>query len=184
MGALVARVGAPRLTINPVDDVFEALARSILYQQLSGKAAATIHGRFVALLDPDAPAESLLRLKDAALRGAGVSTPKLRALRDLAARVAGGALPGAQALHAMDDDAIVDALTEVRGVGPWTVHMLLIFRLGRPDVWPTNDYGVRKGYAKTYGKRALPSPDALERLGEPFRPWRSLASWYLWRALE
>lgn len=184
MGALVARVGPLALRVLPAQTVFDALARSILYQQLTGKAAATIHRRFRALLDPKAPAGSLLRLADPELRGAGVSAAKARALRDLAHKTVERTLPSMKDLGAMSDDQIVEALTSVRGIGPWSVHMLLIFRLGRPDVWPADDYGVRKGFARIYGLRALPSPSELERLGDKFRPWRSVASWYLWRALE
>lgn len=184
MRALVSRVGPMRLRLDPAPTVFDALARSILYQQLTAKAAATIHGRFRALLDPEAPAASVLRLKQERLRGAGISGPKCRALQDLAEKTEKGALPVMSELDAMDDAAIVDALTKVRGIGPWSVHMLLIFRLGRPDVWPIDDYGVRKGFARAYAKRELPSPKELARLGEKYRPWRSVASWYLWRALE
>jgi methylated-DNA-[protein]-cysteine S-methyltransferase len=184
MRALVARVGPLRLQISPTPSLFDALSRAILHQQLSTKAATTIDGRFRALLDPAAPAASVLRLSDQELRGAGVSAPKLRALRDLAAKTEGRALPSLEELGGMGDEAIVETLTGVRGIGPWTVHMLLIFRLGRPDVWPTDDYGVRKGFALTYRKRELPSPKELAALGDKFRPWRSVASWYLWRALE
>lgn len=184
MAALVARVGPPRLRIEPSPTVFDALARSILYQQLTGKAAGTIHRRFRALLDPRAAAASVLRLAEPELRGAGVSAAKVLALRDLARKTLDGSLPTMVDLGAMDDGEIVDALTRVRGIGPWSVHMLLIFRLGRPDVWPTDDYGLRKGVARTYGLRALPAPAKVGRLGEEFRPWRSVASWYLWRALD
>ena len=186
LAAVIRRAGRcglePRLRHPP----FEELLEAIVYQQLSGKAAATIYGRVRALyprrraLNPAA----LLDTPDDALRGAGLSRAKLAAARDLAAKTIEGVVPTAAALRRMPDDEIVARLTAVRGVGRWTVEMLLIFRLARPDVLPVDDYGVRKGFAIAFGKRELPSARDLERYGERWKPWRSVASWYLWRAAD
>jgi len=165
--------------------VFEALGRSIVFQQLSGRAASAIHRKYAALFPDHRPTpEHLAKLSDAKVRSAGLSASKLVALRDLAKHALDGELPTVTQMRTMTDDAIVESLTKVRGIGPWTVHMLLIFRLGRPDVLPAADYGVRKGFAKTYGKRALPDAKALEKHAEKWKPWRSVASWYMWRATE
>lgn len=183
------------LQTAPGASVFDALARSILYQQLNGKAAATIHGRFLALArgtkappadwstTPTDP-RRVLRLKDEAMRGAGVSGAKVLALRDLARKVQDGTVPPMDELAALEDDAIVARLTAVRGIGRWTVQMLLIFRLGRPDVLPVDDYGVKQGFARLYRKRELPTAKDLERRAERWRPYRTVGSWYMWRALE
>ena len=165
---------------------FDALAESIAYQQLSGKAAATIWGRVRALypkskwLDP----VKVLATRDEMLRGAGLSRAKTAALKDLAAKTIDGTVPSGRALLKMSDDEIIARLTQVRGIGRWTVEMLLLFDLGRPDVWPVDDYGVRKGFAKTFGKRKLPTPKELMKHGEKWRPYRSVAAWYFWRALD
>jgi DNA-3-methyladenine glycosylase II len=172
----------PALSIRP----FDALAESIAYQQLSGKAAATIFGRVRALypkkkwLDP----ELLLATSDETLRAAGLSRAKTAALKDLAAKTIDGTVPSGRALIRMSDDEIITRLTTVRGIGRWTVEMLLLFDLGRPDVWPVDDYGVRKGFAKTFGRRKLPTPKQLMKFGEKWRPYRSVAAWYFWRALD
>jgi DNA-3-methyladenine glycosylase II len=172
----------PALSIRP----FDALAESIAYQQLSGKAAATIFGRVRALypkrkwLDP----EQLLATPDETLRAAGLSRAKTAALKDLAAKTIDGTVPAGRALIRMSDDEIITRLTAVRGIGRWTVEMLLLFDLGRPDVWPVDDYGVRKGFAKTFGRRKLPTPKQLMKFGEKWRPYRSVAAWYFWRALD
>jgi len=180
--AVIDRAGPVRLRIDHAAPPFEMLAKAILYQQLAMPAARAIHGRFVEKTKNDA--RVLVKLKDAELRACGISTPKMLALQDLARRTVAGELPTRDQLHTMSDEEIVESLTRVRGIGPWTVHMLLIFRLGRPDVWPVDDYGVRKGWAKTFGKRDLPKPKVLQQLGEKFRPWRSVLAWYMWRALE
>ena len=165
---------------------FDALAESIAYQQLNGKAAATICGRVRALypkskgLDP----VKVLATSDEMLRAAGLSRAKTAALKDLAAKTIDGTLPSGRALLQMSDDEIIARLTQVRGIGRWTVEMLLLFDLGRPDVWPVDDYGVRKGFAKTFGKRKLPTPRELMKHGEKWRPYRSVAAWYFWRALD
>jgi DNA-3-methyladenine glycosylase II len=186
LAALIAR--SRRYEIKPAVSIrpFDALAESIAYQQLSGKAAATIFGRVRALypkrkwLDP----EKLLATPDGRLRAAGLSRAKTAALKDLAAKTIDGTVPSGRALIRMSDDEIIARLTTVRGIGRWTVEMLLLFDLGRPDVWPVDDYGVRKGFAKTFGKRKLPTPKQLMKLGEKWRPYRSVAAWYFWRALD
>ena len=165
---------------------FDKLAESIAYQQLSGKAAATIWGRVRALyprrkwLDP----KQVIATPVETLRGCGLSGSKTVALHDLAAKTIDGTVPSGLALARMSDEEIIERLTAVRGIGRWTVEMLLLFDLGRPDVWPVNDYGVQKGYAKTFGKRKLPKPKELHRIGEKWRPYRSVAAWYFWRALD
>jgi len=186
MAQLIARSRryniAPAVSIRP----FDALAESIAYQQLSGKAAATIFGRVRGLypkrkwLDP----EQLLATPEEKLRGAGLSRAKTAALKDLAAKTIDGTVPSSRALLRMSDDEIIARLTQVRGIGRWTVEMLLLFDLGRPDVWPVDDYGVRKGFAKTFARRKLPTPKQLMKIGEKWRPYRSVAAWYFWRALD
>jgi DNA-3-methyladenine glycosylase II len=172
----------PSLSIRP----FDALAESIAYQQLSGKAAATIWGRVRALypekkyLDP----KLILATPDEKLRDAGLSRSKVAALKDLAAKTIDGTVPSARALAKMTDEEIIERLVAVRGIGRWTVEMLLLFDLGRPDVWPVHDYGVRKGFAKIFGKRKLPTPKQLMKHGKKFQPYRSVAAWYFWRALD
>ncbi len=186
MAELIAR--SRRYNITPAVSVrpFDALAESIAYQQLSGKAAATIFGRVRALyprkkwLDP----EELLATPDETLRAAGLSRAKTAALKDLAAKTIDGTVPSGRALIRMTDDEIITRLTMVRGIGRWTVEMLLLFDLGRPDVWPVDDYGVRKGFAKTFGRRKLPTSKQLMKFGEKWRPYRSVAAWYFWRALD
>jgi DNA-3-methyladenine glycosylase II len=186
MAELIAR--SRRYNITPAISVrpFDALAESIAYQQLTGKAAATIFGRVRALypkrkwLDP----KQLLATPDETLRAAGLSRAKTAALKDLAAKTIDGTVPSGRALLRMTDDEIITRLTTVRGIGRWTVEMLLLFDLGRPDVWPVDDYGVRKGFAKTFRRRELPTPKQLMKLGEKWRPYRSVAAWYFWRALD
>ncbi len=186
MAELIAR--SRRYNITPAVSIrpFDALAESIAYQQLSGKAAATIFGRVRALypkrkwLDP----EQLLATPDETLRAAGLSRAKTAALKDLAAKTIDGTVPAGRALIRMSDDEIITRLTAVRGIGRWTVEMLLLFDLGRPDVWPVDDYGVRKGFAKTFGRRKLPTSKQLMKFGEKWRPYRSAAAWYFWRALD
>src|ERR1043166_5964027 len=165
---------------------FEALAESIAYQQLSGKAAATIWKRVRALYPKGKRLDPALVLKtpDRKLRAAGLSRSKVAALKDLAAKAIDGTVPTARALAKMSDEEIIERLITVRGIGRWTVEMLLLFDLARPDVWPIHDYGVQKGFAKTFGRRKLPKPKQLMKLGEKFRPHRSVAAWYFWRALD
>lgn len=186
MRALVDRIGPPTLRIEALGDPYAALMRSIVYQQLTGKAAATILGRVCALFGSDEipRPDQVLAASSERLRSAGLSGAKTLAVQDLARRAAGGEIPSYRSLARMDDDAIVERLTQVRGIGRWSVEMLLIFRMGRPDVWPTGDYAVRKSYAALHGLDELPSPRALHEGGEPWRPHRSAAAWYLWRALD
>jgi len=186
LAVLIAR--SLRYNIKPAVHIrpFDALAESIAYQQLSGKAAATIFGRVRALyprrkyLDP----KKILVTPDETFRAAGLSRNKIAALKDLAAKTIDGTVPAGRALIRMSDDEIIARLITVRGIGRWTIEMLLLFDLGRPDVWPVDDYGVRKGFAKTFGKRKLPTPKQLMKLGEQWRPYRSVAAWYFWRALD
>jgi DNA-3-methyladenine glycosylase II len=186
MAALIERSTRYKIEATPSIRPFDALAESIAYQQLSGKAAATIFGRVRGLyprrkyLDP----KKILATPDETFRAAGLSRNKIAALKDLAAKTIDGTVPAGRALIRMSDDEIITRLTTVRGIGRWTVEMLLLFDLGRPDVWPVNDYGVRKGFAKTFGKRKLPTPKQLMKLGEKWRPYRSVAAWYFWRALD
>ncbi len=171
---------------NPNLRPFDALAESIAYQQLSGKAAATIFGRVRALYPKRkwfSPAE-IIATPDENFRAAGLSRSKTIALKDLAAKTLDGTVPTRAALERMSDEEIITRLTTVRGIGRWTVEMLLLFDLGRLDVWPIHDYGVQKGYAKTFGKKKLPKPKELLALGEKWRPYRSVAAWYFWRALD
>jgi len=175
------------LELKKTPSLFGALAESIVYQQLSGKAAATIYGRLCALCANGRRAptpERILALSDAKLRSAGLSRGKALALRDLARRAHAGELPSLAAARRMPDEEIVERLVPVRGVGRWTVEMLLIFRLGRPDVLPADDYGVRKGFAVAFRRPELPSRDELLRRGARWSPYRTVASWYLWRAAE
>jgi methylated-DNA-[protein]-cysteine S-methyltransferase len=187
LGVLMDEVGPPQLRLTGAPTTFAALARSIVYQQLHGRAAAAIYGRLCALF-PDSGAVltpgDVNGATDEMLLGAGLSRAKMRSLRDLALRTTEGAVPTLDEAAAMDDEAIVEELSQVRGIGRWSAEMFLIFTLGRPDVLPTGDYGVRKGFAVTYRNGVMPTPKELLAFGERWRPYRSLASWYLWRALE
>ena len=187
LARLIDPVGPFRMRVDRTSSLLLALAEAIVYQQLTGKAAATIFARVQALF-PRAheglnPAH-IRRASEAKLRGAGLSRNKLLSLRDLAEKTLAGVLPSLEEVHALDDDAIVERLIQVRGIGRWTVEMLLIFRLGRADVLPVDDYGVRKGFAVAFRRRELPTAAELERRGARWKPFRSVASWYLWRAAE
>jgi methylated-DNA-[protein]-cysteine S-methyltransferase len=186
LGALIARVGAFTMTVEQTTSVYEAVARAIVYQQLTGKAAETIYKRVVALTAGDAlpSPEALLAIEPARLRAAGLSNAKMLALRDLAEKARDGAVPTLAEAEALDDEALVDGLTRVRGVGRWTVEMLLMFRLGRADVLPVGDFGVRNGFRIAYGLSAMPDAARLARQGARWAPYRSVASWYLWRAVD
>jgi methylated-DNA-[protein]-cysteine S-methyltransferase len=180
-------VGPLRMQLKTTPSIFVALAEAIVYQQLTGKAAATIFARVCALFPRahEGPtAEQILRVTDARLRGAGLSRPKLLALRDLARRAQAGEIPTLAEVRDMENEVIIERLTQVRGIGRWTVEMLLIFRLGRPDVLPADDYGIRKGFMVALGRRELPTPKDVARHGERWQPYRTVASWYLWRAAE
>src|SRR5262245_51344544 len=186
LGRLIDRVGPCRLELDSIQSPFAALAEAIVYQQLNGRAAAIIHGRFVALFRPrrlPSP-DGVLSAPHDALRAAGLSRAKIAALKDLAARTNDGTVPSMRDLRKMDEEEIVTCLTKVRGIGRWTVEMLLIFRLGRPDVLPAGDYGIRKGFARVFKIHSLPTPKQILRRGERWRPHRTMASWYLWRAAE
>ena len=186
LASLIARSRRYEIEPNPKVRTFDSLAESIAYQQLNGKAAATIWGRVRAIfpkrkfLDP----KLVLKTPDETLRAAGLSRGKVAALKDLAAKTIDGTVPTARAMARMSDDEIVERLIQVRGIGRWTVEMLLLFDLGRPDVWPVHDYGVRKGFAKIFGKRKLPTPKQMVKHGRRFAPYRSALAWYCWRALD
>ena len=193
LGALIERAGAFTLRLDPSPSPFESLLESILYQQLHGKAAATIHRRVREYYGGNPEPRLLLETPDEVLRTAGVSFNKIKALKDLAARTLNGTVPSHAAIKKMSDAEIIERLTEVRGIGPWTVEMLLIFRMGRPDVLPVTDYGVRKGFALTFQRlpktrplaaEDLPKPEILLKRGKRWAPFRSVASWYLWRACD
>jgi DNA-3-methyladenine glycosylase II len=186
MGALIHRAGPFDIDIRRLHDPFQTLMRSITFQQLSGKAAQTIYGRVIDLFDGDGPPspEQVLDVEYDLFRGAGLSNAKTLAIQDLASKTLEGVVPTIDEMHKLDDDEIIDRLVAVRGIGPWTVQMLLIFRLGRADVFPIHDLGVRKGYSKIHGLNDLIAPKALEKAGEIWKPYRSIASWYLWRAVD
>jgi DNA-3-methyladenine glycosylase II len=184
LAAVITAVGPCRFEHRADGTHFEAVARAIVYQQLSGKAAGTIHTRFHGLYGSRAPEpQELLDTSDETLRGVGLSRQKIGYLRDLADRVASGDVPLDHIETLGDDDAIA-ALTRVKGVGRWTAQMFLMFRLGRPDVLPDLDLGVQKAIQLAYGMRKLPGPKDVLRVGKPWAPWRTIASWYLWRSLD
>jgi DNA-3-methyladenine glycosylase II len=182
MADLMERTGPFRLP-KPAIDHFAALAESILYQQLAGAAAAAIHRRFVALFDGDLSPGAVLALPEERLRAAGLSGSKAASIRDLAAKVADGTVP-LDHISRLPDEQIVERLSVVRGIGRWTAEMFLIFQLRRLDVWPVDDYGVRKGYSLAYGLPELLTPKQLRDEGERFRPFRTVAAWYCWRAVH
>ena len=179
-GPWVERIGPPRLG-RATEPPFEHLASTIVYQQLAGAAAATIYERVVKAVGGKVTPRTVLGAGEERLRAAGLSKGKLAALRDLAAKAPALEL---DELPWLEDDEVERRLTTVRGIGPWTAHMFLMFFLRRPDVWPAGDLGVRAGYARIHGLAAAPTQKELVPLGEPYRPWRSAAAWYCWRALE
>jgi DNA-3-methyladenine glycosylase II len=184
LGAIIATAGPPDLRRGrPRREHFAELARAICYQQLAGAAARAIHGRFDALFDGAPTPEAVLAVRVAKLRGVGLSASKTASIRDLAEKVVAGDVE-LDRVSRLPDDEIVRELTLVRGIGRWTAEMFLIFQLGRLDVWPVGDFGVRKGYANIYGLDDLPPPKDLEGLGDAFRPYRSVAAWYCWRAAD
>jgi 3-methyladenine DNA glycosylase/8-oxoguanine DNA glycosylase len=183
LAGLMAEVGPCRFQVDAKTPPFAALVESILYQQITGKAAATIHGRLRALVGGRLPRpEDFVRLSDADLRGVGLSRQKISYLRDLSTRVQDGLVLGR--LRQLEDEEVIEALIAVKGIGRWTAEMFLMFRLGRPDVLPVHDYGIRKAMQKAYRMRALPKAERMQRVAEPWRPYRSVACWYLWRSLE
>jgi 3-methyladenine DNA glycosylase/8-oxoguanine DNA glycosylase len=187
LAALMEAVGPFRMELKGSRSLFGALAEAIVYQQLSTKAAATIYGRVEALFprakDGFTP-RHILKADGDTLRGCGLSRAKVLAVQDLAERVQSGELPTLDEAHALADAALIERLITVRGIGRWSAEMFLMFRLGRPDVLPLDDYSLRKAYAKAFKKRTLPSPQTLEKHGEKWRPYRTVASWYLWQALD
>ncbi len=184
LAGVIDRVGPCRLRATRKGSHFGAVVESIVYQQLSGSAAATIHGRVVALFGGREPTpRALLKLDDAVLRGAGLSGQKTAYVKDLASHAASRRFP-MERLHEFDDDEIIATLTTVKGVGRWTAQMFLMFRLGRPDVLPDLDLGIQKGIQRAYGLRRLPTPPQVLKRGASWAPYRSIASWYLWRLLD
>ncbi len=198
LARLIASTGECRLLKETTQSIFAALLESIIYQQLNGKVAAIITARVQALFPDNTQQlrtrrglvagfptpEQILAAPEALLRSAGLSQAKMLAIRDLAAKTLDGTVPTIQQAHRMTDDELVERLVAIRGIGRWTVEMLLIFRLGRPDVFPVDDYGVRKGFANMRKLAELPKPKELLAYGEKWRPYRSVASWYLWRAAD
>ena len=183
MASLVAAAGPMKLS-KPFDTHFAALVRSIVYQQLAGKAAAAIHGRLTTALGGKVEPESVLSLSDEEMRGAGLSGNKAASLRDLAVRVLDGTvILDPRGLARESDEEVIARLSTVRGIGEWTAQMFLLFQLRRLDVWPTGDLGVRRGYGLAWGV-AMPTPRQLAGLGDHLRPYRSVAAWYCWRACE
>ena len=199
LAKLIARAGPFTMRLATTQSPFEALTESIIYQQLHGKAAATIHARLLASFEPlcglgcHPEPQHILDCPTPQLRAAGLSHNKTLALRDLAAKTLDGTVPSLARIRRMSDDAIIDHLTQVRGIGIWTVQMMLLFRLGRADVLPTTDYGIRKGFALTFQGLSpttkvtadlLATPADIERRARKWAPWCSVASWYLWRACD
>jgi 3-methyladenine DNA glycosylase/8-oxoguanine DNA glycosylase len=184
LARIIDEIGPFGMRLRPAPSVFAALAEAIAYQQLNGKAAAAIFARVCALFPQKTlTPEQMLRIPDEQLRAAGLSRSKLLSLRDLAQKAQDGAIPTLAETRRMPDATVIERLSEVRGIGRWTVEMLLIFRLGRPDVLPVDDYGVRQGFAIAH-KRELPSPKELTAYGDRWKPYRTVASWYLWRVVE
>ncbi len=184
LAALIVRHGVPpRRRAVRVPDRFAALAEAIVYQQLAGKAAASIHGRFVTAMGGTVTPEAVLAADPGLLAGCGLSAAKAGSIRDLAERVVDGEI-ALDRVGRLSDDDVIDHLTQVRGIGPWTAQMFLLITLGRPDVWPTGDFGVRAGFARAWGLPDIPTPKDLTVLGEPFRPHRSLVAWYCWREVD
>lgn len=181
-GPLVERVGPVRLRPSR-GSAFQSLAAAIVYQQLAGAAALTIHGRFVDAVHGDVTPESVLATPPEELRAAGLSAAKLNAIRDLARKALEGDVP-LEGLSAMPDQDVVSHLTRVKGIGPWTAEMFLLFDLRRPDIWPTGDLGVRNGLGRVLGWEAAPKPAEMALIGTGYRPWRSAVAWYCWRAVD
>jgi DNA-3-methyladenine glycosylase II len=204
LGKLIERAGPFIMRVADSQSPFEALVEAIVYQQLHGKAAATIHRRMIESFAPGMTLEAagtgthptpqqIIDCPNEQLRAAGLSKNKMLALRDLAAKTLDGTVPDLKRIRRMSDEAIIEHLTQVRGIGRWTTEMFLIFRLGRPNILPVDDYGVRKGFALTFGKLKptdkvtpmdLPKPDVMQRRAKKWQPWCSVASWYMWRACD
>jgi DNA-3-methyladenine glycosylase II len=186
LGRVIKSVGPCTLTPESARSPFESLVRAVSHQQLHGKAAESILKRFIACFPGrrfPRPAD-LVNVSDAAMRSAGFSGAKVAAIRDIAAKTIEGIVPGPRAIKNMPDEEIIERLTMVRGVGRWTVEMLLIFQLGRPDVLPADDFGVRNGFRRAYGLPEMPKPKEVLAHGERWAPYRTTAAWYLWRAAD
>ena len=185
MAKIIARYGPCQMTIRPVSSPFESLFRSIIFQQLSTASATAIYNRVAALFADEIPTPTAaLALSDEAMRGAGMSKQKIAYTRDLAAKSDEGVVPTLAELHTLSDEEILSRLTSVKGIGRWTVEMLLMFSLGRPDVLPSTDLVIRKGFQQVYGHEELPKPKEIDKFGERWRPYRTIASWYLWRVID
>ncbi len=186
LAGVIARVGEFSFKLDECDSVYESLLEAITHQSIAGKAAQVIFGRIKAFgSDGRCPSpQELLRVRKPQLRKAGLSRAKVAAVRDLAQKTIEGVVPTIEAAQKMSDEELVERLISVRGIGAWTVEMFLIFRLGRPDVLPIHDYAVQKGFAITYRKRSIPKPKDLLKFGERWRPYRTVASWYMWRAVS
>jgi 3-methyladenine DNA glycosylase/8-oxoguanine DNA glycosylase len=186
LAALIDRVGEFQFKLDQCDSVYESLLEAIMHQSIAGKAAQAIYARIKALgTNGNCPTpQELLRVSKQKLRKCGLSGAKVAAVRDLAQKTIDGVVPTIEGAQKMSDQDLVDRLISVRGIGAWTVEMFLIFRLGRPDVLPIHDYGVQKGWALTYRKKNIPKPKELLKFGERWRPYRSVASWYMWRAVH
>ncbi|HYW23616.1 MAG TPA: DNA-3-methyladenine glycosylase 2 family protein [Terriglobales bacterium] len=182
MAAIIEAAGPPVLR-PPQESEFASLVRAITFQQLAGRAAMAIHGRFAAALPDGVTPAGVLALPEPAFRAAGLSANKTASIRDLAAKTVDGTVPLGD-LEGLGDDEIVQRLSSVRGIGKWTAEMFLMFQLRRPDVWPVDDLGVRKGYALIHRLPEPPKPRELQVLGDPYRPYRTVAAWYCWRAAE
>jgi 3-methyladenine DNA glycosylase/8-oxoguanine DNA glycosylase len=186
LARIIERTGEFQFKLDQCESVYESLLEAIAYQSISGKAAATIFARIKALgANGTCPTpQEILRARPQTLRQAGLSGAKVLAMKDLAKKTVEGVVPTLADAHKMSDQELVERLISVRGIGAWTVEMFLIFRLGRPDVLPIHDYGVQKGFAITYGKKTIPKPRELAEFGERWRPYRTVASWYMWRAVQ
>jgi 3-methyladenine DNA glycosylase/8-oxoguanine DNA glycosylase len=186
LARVIERTGEFQFKLDECESVYESLLEAIAYQSISGKAAATIFARIKALGSNGVcpTPEEILRMRSQALRKAGLSRAKARAMKDLAQKTIEGVVPTLEDAQKLTDEELVERLISVRGIGVWTVEMFLIFRLGRPDVLPIHDYGVQKGFAITYRKKKIPKPRELAEFGERWRPWRTVASWYMWRAVQ
>jgi DNA-3-methyladenine glycosylase II len=186
LATLITETAQFQIDITDAQSPYEALLESIAYQSISGKAAATIFGRVKALTATGrAPTpQEMLKLRKPVLRKAGLSGAKVLAMKDLAQKTIDGVVPTHEQAEKLSDEELVERLVSVRGIGAWTVGMFLIFRLGRPDVLPIHDLGIKKGWSITYGKKHMPKPKELLAFGERWRPYRTVASWYMWRAFE
>ncbi len=185
LGRLIKKISPCRLKAEKTVSPFAALVEAVAYQQLNGTAAAAILGRVKGLFPGHRfpTPEDFLRTTAERLRAAGLSRAKIAAIKDISEKAMAGVVPTSRAIVKMSDEEIVECLTTLRGVGRWTAEMLLIFKLGRPDVWPVTDYGVRQGFARMFGRGKLPTPAELQAYGERWRPYRTVATWYLWRSM-